>query len=98
MKKHFIGLFCLLSILSVTTISWKPAAAKKSGISSNKPFIARELLEKYIDNIYESARLQESGLTFSVFKKALTGFINLKKSYKLPETSSMLTVIDFTKS
>jgi len=64
MKKHFIGLICILLMLSVTTISWRPAEAKKANVIANKSFNARELLEKYVDNIYESARLQESGLTF----------------------------------
>ena len=98
MKKHFIGLICILLILSVTTISWRPAEAKKTNTNSNKSFSARELLEKYVDNIYVSARLQESGLTFDVFKKAVTGFLNLKMANKLSPASSILTVIDFTKS
>jgi hypothetical protein len=63
-----------------------------------KPFAPRELLEKYIDNIYESAHLQESGLSFNVFKKALTGFINLKSKEKIAQNSSVLTVVDYTKS
>ena len=63
---------------------------------SGKYFNADELLQKYIDNIYESAGLEESGLTFNVFKKAITGFINLKASDKLPQQSSILTVVDYT--
>lgn len=51
-----------------------------------------------MDSIYESARLEESGLAFNVFKKALTGFLDLKASDKLPQKSSVLTVVDFTKS
>ena len=98
MKKHFLGLLCALSILSITIISWKPAETTKTNGNLNKPVSVRELLEKYVDNIYESAHLQQSGLTFNVFKKALTGFINLKIADKLPESSSMLTIIDFTKS
>jgi hypothetical protein len=98
MRKHLGGLVCVLFIISVTLISWKPANEKKTGIISNKPFTARQLLEKYISNIYESAHLQESGLEFNVFKKAETGFINLKSENKLPQNCSMLTVIDYTKS
>jgi hypothetical protein len=98
MKRYFGGLVCTLLILSATIISWKPVVANKTGISSNRTFSAKELLEKYITNIYESAHLQESGLAINVFKKAVTGFINLKVSNKLPQTSSILTVVDFTKS
>ncbi|HEY8784016.1 MAG TPA: murein L,D-transpeptidase catalytic domain family protein [Mucilaginibacter sp.] len=97
MRKRFGGLAGILLILAIASISWKPVGANTPVTNSNKTFKAQELLEKYIDNIYESARLQESGLAFNVFKKALTGFINLKNSNKLPQTSSILTVIDFTR-
>jgi hypothetical protein len=98
MKKHFIGLICAFLLLSVTLVSWKPAGERKSTTNSNNLLTAHELLAKYISNVYESAHLGESGLTFNVFKKALTGFLNLKTSNKLPQASSILTVIDFTKS
>ena len=98
MKKQVFGLFYALFTLSIITISWAPAQAKKTNVSLNTPISAHELLEKYVDEIYESAHLQESGLAFNIFKKALTGFINLKLADKLPQTSSILTVIDFNKS
>ena len=94
MKKRVGGLCCILSILSLTIVSWKPANVTPP--IAEKPSGAVELLQKYIDNIYESAQLQESGLAFNVFKKALTGFINLKQSAMLPQSSSVLTVIDFS--
>jgi hypothetical protein len=98
MRKHLGGLICTLLILSVTLISWRPQNTNKLSINVNTSFSARELLEKYATNIYESAHLQESGLALNVFKKAITGFINLKVSNKLPQTNSILTVVDFTKS
>jgi hypothetical protein len=98
MRKHLGGLLCVLLIISISMISWKPAAVNTARITANKLSPAQELFEKYIDAIYESAHLQESGLDFDVFKKAETGFINLKIANKLPQNSSMLTVIDYTKS
>jgi len=94
MKKRVGGLCCILVVLSLTIISWKPANVITS--NGDKPSAAVELLQKYIDNIYESAHLQDSGLTFNVFKKALTGFINLKQTAMVPQSSSVLTVIDFS--
>jgi hypothetical protein len=32
----------------------------------------------YVNQIYDDARLKEAGLSESVFKKAITGFLNLK--------------------
>lgn len=95
MKKHFCGFSSVIMLLSVILIGWKPELKKT--ITPVRPITAKELLEKYIDNIYASAHLEESGLGFEVFKKAVTGFINLKTVNKLPEKSSVLTVIDFAK-
>ena len=94
MKKHFSGLFCVLLIISVVTISWKPAALKTKLKGSFSP---RELLNMYVDNIYQSAHLEESGLEFDIFKKALTGFIDIKAENKIAPNSNILTVIDYTK-
>lgn len=98
MKKHFGGLCCVLSVLCLTIISWKPANVLKPRPNPGKPSATRELLQKYVDNIYQSAHLSESGLSFDVFKKAITGFLNLKDEQKLAPNSSVLTVVDYTKS
>jgi hypothetical protein len=97
MRKGLGGLLCVLLLLSITIISWKPADANKSN-SLKASDAAKELLAKYIDNIYQSAHLEESGLDFLVFKKALTGFLNLKASNKLPQNSAILSVVDLAKS
>lgn len=94
MKKQFGGLICTILLLSATIISWKPATVKRSAA----PGTAKEFLEKYISNIYEAAHLQESGLAMDVFKKAMTGYINLKATSKLSPNSTVLTVIDMAKS
>lgn len=98
MKRNFIGLLCVLSLL-LTTTSWKKAEAIRKPRVSRALFkpSARELLDNYIDDVYQSAHLEQSGLLFSVFKKAFTGFINLKAENKLPDNASVLSVIDFTK-
>src|ERR1700761_8184054 len=97
MKKRFGGILCVLVISAVALVSWKPSD-KVINDKSAKPAPATALLQKYVDNIYESAHLEESGLAYNIFKKAITGFLNLKASNKLPQSSSVLTVIDFTKS
>jgi hypothetical protein len=99
MKRNFGGLWCIVLFFSLTIISWKPAnslAATTRTNGTNKPLAARALFDKYIQNVYESARLADSGLEFGVFKKALTGFVNLKASGKLPQANAILTVIDFS--
>jgi hypothetical protein len=99
MERNFGGSWCILLFFSLTILSWTPANSlnitiRKNG--TNKPLAARALLENYIQTVYESAHLEETGLRFVIFKKALTGFINLKASEKLPQSNSVLTVIDYS--
>ena len=98
MKKRLGGFTGILLILAITTISWKSANPIKHNIDFRNGLSARQLLEKYVSNIYEAGHLQASGLEFNVFYKAVTGFMNLKALNKLPQTSSILTVVDLTKS
>ena len=101
MKKNFGGLLCALLIISLTIISWKSENTNKLTVRSSKTAVtisAREFLDSYINNVYDAAHLQQSGLAFTVFQKAVTGFLNLKIADKLPQSSAMLTVIDFAQS
>jgi hypothetical protein len=98
MRKHFGWLSCALIILSVSVISWKPAAAIKPKLYNKSFSAASALLQKYVDNIYQSAHLQESGMDIEVFAKAVTGFINLKANNQIAQNSSILTVVDLGKS
>ncbi|HVW96252.1 MAG TPA: murein L,D-transpeptidase catalytic domain family protein [Mucilaginibacter sp.] len=98
MRKPLGGLVSILLLLAITTISWKGTKFNSNNKDFAKGFSARELLEKYINNIYTSAHLQESGLDLDVFDKAVTGFMNLKADDKVPQTASILTVVDLAKS
>ena len=98
MNKNFFGLFCILIIISITVISWKPQDPIKSFYDSANPVQPKELLAKCIDNVYETAHLQDSGLNFNLFKKAYTGFINLKATNKLASSTAVITIIDYTMS
>lgn len=59
--------------------------------------IQKPILSKEIFNVYEAIGLHQTGLAFSVFEKALTGFINIKKENHLNKSKEILTVIDFSK-
>ncbi len=97
MKNPLPWLICVLLILSVTIISWKPGTGKtKNDLTTN--ISAKAILGNYVSTIYDAAHLQESGMALSVFKKAITGFINLKIDNKLSPNASILTVVDYAKS
>ncbi|MDB4925194.1 murein L,D-transpeptidase catalytic domain family protein [Mucilaginibacter sp.] len=98
MRKHFWWISCVFLMFFITVIGWTPVSAKKSAISYNAAPTAKELFTQYVNTVYQTAKLQEAGLDMEVFQKALTGFFNLKTANKLAQNSSVITVVDFSKS
>ncbi len=97
-KKHFWWVLCGLVLLSVISISWRPAAEGTTMLSTKRENpTAKEVFEQYVNTVYQTANLQQAGLDVSVFQKALTGFFNLKSANKLSQTSQVITVVDFNK-
>lgn len=101
-RKHFYWALCVLLLFSVTVISWMPVSNNRlvnNNLSHNKTVPSpRELFEQYVATVYQTAKLQQAGMDLSVFQKAFTGYINLKLANKLPQNSSVITVVDFNKS
>ncbi len=108
MKNHsFRAVFALLLIATIPTIGW--ISASKSHLeffkSANDDIAEKaktsnssaDLFNKHVNAIYEQAGLAESGLNQNVFKKALIGYYNLKKTQVLSAQKAVLTIIDFSK-
>jgi hypothetical protein len=106
MKRSFLGITCALLILSISIISWKAETKKtrKSAARSAKTAAKvlkaspKEFFTQYIDDIYNTAQLNEAGLDMDVFQKAVTGFFNLKAANKVPQYTSIITIVDLAKS
>jgi len=106
MGKKCSGLICaLLLLLSFMVISWtvKTTVAtdntnKRDSIANAGSSASVQQFTKYIADIFETARLNASGLDQAVFQKAVIGYCNLKSAGKLPQNSSVITVVDFNKS
>jgi hypothetical protein len=98
MRKHFWWICCVFLVFAISVISWRPADAKKSVLTVKAASSAKELFSQYVATVYQTANLQQAGLDIAVFQKALTGYLNLKAANKLTQTSSVITVVDFTKS
>lgn len=94
MRKNFWWITCVFLLLSTTLISWRPDGPAKSN-TTNPGTSSRQLFEQYVDDIYQSAKLQPYGLEESVFQKAVTGFLNLKAANKISPFSSVITIIDY---
>ncbi len=102
MKKHFWWITCALLTFSVTIISWRAENITESNriVVANKPVksSAKELFTQYLDQIYNTAQLSEAGLDLAVFQRAAIGYFNLKASNKVPQYSSIITIVDLAKS
>lgn len=101
-RKHFWWILCAVLLFSVTIISWTPEdnyrlVNSKTTDSSKLVSPVKEVFEQYITSLYQAANLQQAGLDLSVFQKAVTGYLNLKLANKLPENSSVITVVDLSK-
>ena len=109
MKKQSSWILLLLSITVVfTTLSWisiDKSHSLSNVYTSNTSNISKttrvanveEQFEQYVTGIYNTAELGKTQLDYSVFKKALIGYINLKNSEQLSE-KQLLTIVDFNKS
>ena len=98
MRKYFWWICCVFLIFSVSVIAWKPDTKKTTNHKTIATVnTAKNMFEQYVNTVYQTARLQETGLDIEVFQKALTGYFNIKSANKLPENSSVITVVDFSK-
>lgn len=101
MRKYILGLAGLTVILfALTIISWTATTAEQTTatkkLQQTSLFVSTDTLyNAYLQNIYDSADLAETGLNINVFEKAVTGFYNLKKLGKIAPDKSILTIADF---
>ncbi len=98
MKRYSWWIVCVLLIFSISVRSNVAGATTKTKAEGSASFSSREHLTQYIEEIYNSARLGEAGLDLAVFQKAVTGFFNMKASNLIPQYSSVVTIVDLTKS
>ena len=108
MKKYTIWAIGLLLLIStLTSVSW--VSVKKSQLqffdspvdSISEKIVVNysnsQLFDQYIDFSYEEANLAASGLDSAVYRKALVGYYNLKKTNLVSPERQIITIIDFNR-
>lgn len=109
MKKLSIwSITVLLLALTIPAIGW--VSAKNSELeffdspkevntiaTKGNASVNAELFTQHISSIYVQSKLAESGLDETLFKKALIGYYNLKKTQLLSTEKAIITIIDFSK-
>lgn len=74
------------------------AAPAKTGEGAAMSFEEKQLAyDQYVKDIYSKANLENSGMAFNVFQKALVGHQNFKQKKLVSSDKSIVTIIDFTK-
>jgi hypothetical protein len=107
-KLSFWSITALLLALTIPAIGWVSAnnsqleffdTPKEVKVISvvNNTSVNAELFTQYMSSIYVQAKLAENGLDETVFKKALIGYYNLKKTQLLSTEKAIITIIDFSK-
>ncbi|WP_187262444.1 murein L,D-transpeptidase catalytic domain family protein [Pontibacter beigongshangensis] len=98
MAKKLIPLFAPL-ILSPVAIPAGQTVAKPDSRRIKSKLMTYKVMkfDQIAYSLYDEMQLQEEGLRFEVFSKALAGYYNLKHDGKLSE-KGIITMVDFTKS
>lgn len=112
-KRIFRGASLVLLTLSLPAISWslydsseaKAAIIKDTieveataPVTTNEVISASALFDKHLSEVYDSASLNASGLDYDVFKRAVTGYYNLKNSNLVSSAKEVISIVDFTKA
>jgi len=99
MRKSFLFIPCVLFIfsLALTTPAYKPQSLLFRDSITNSS-LSGQLFNQYVDHLYQTANLEISGLDADVFKRAITGYYNLKIANKLSANSSVITIVDLARS
>ncbi|RFZ85346.1 hypothetical protein DYU05_07040 [Mucilaginibacter terrenus] len=100
MRKHLWWIIGALLLFSVTVISWKPSSVSKNinGIvKTGGTLTSKDFFAQYVNQLYQTANLAQTGMDIAVLQKALTGYYNLKLENKLAKNSNIITVVDFNK-
>ena len=85
------------------SLSWKTSNDTTTNSASiSKDSVTRATADLSFSNnvnlVYEETNLKASGLAFSVFEKAVTGFMNMKNQHILSDNKNIVTIVDFTKA
>ncbi|RNI27600.1 hypothetical protein EFA69_15890 [Rufibacter immobilis] len=101
---RIISAFSFVAILSfvfpASSATTTPSSKNLESVAVSAPVAvsSKEPFEDYLEELYDEADLKKSGLNYEVFRRAATGFFNLKEQKKLNQSKDILSIVDFGKS
>ncbi|SDX77156.1 murein L,D-transpeptidase catalytic domain family protein [Hymenobacter psychrophilus] len=87
----FVAALFLATPLAAPVTRSKAAVTHVSVAAISKATI----FDQKVHGLYRDLQVEEQGLTFEVFEKAMTGYLNLEKTNQLSD-KQLLTVVDFS--
>jgi hypothetical protein len=99
---RIISVFSVIAVLSFVLPANSASSTESFSTSSTRIVEVKAVPGKtpfadFLDNLYDEADLKKAGMDFEVFKRAATGYYNLKEQNKLNKSKSILTIVDFGK-
>ncbi|MGY4385306.1 hypothetical protein ACVWYN_002344 [Pedobacter sp. UYP24] len=92
MRKYILGgAGVLLLTFSLFTLSWKSPIETGPIVRTASE---DSLYNKYVNDLYDTVHLANSGLSKIVFEKAITGYFNLKMIGKVSNSKSVISIAD----
>lgn len=88
-----------LSVIAILALSWVPVNPEnETKVTTETIPVANpaSILDNQARVIYENLQLAGHGLSFNVFEKAYTGYLNLQGSNKVRPDASILSIADFS--
>ncbi|HEY1024347.1 MAG TPA: murein L,D-transpeptidase catalytic domain family protein [Sphingobacteriaceae bacterium] len=88
------------SAAELTVVSVQAAEKGKDALQadSSLQLSVLDIFDNYISDSYYAMELDQAGLDLEVFKKAVTGYYNLKNNGSLTPEKDILSIADFTLS
>lgn len=107
-KRIFRGATFIVLALSIPAISWgikvdseisnaATPTEQAQNILTTEALSAESIFDNYISEVYDSAKLHEASLDFEVYKKAMTGYYNLRSDFKVSADKQIISIVDFSK-
>jgi len=95
MARRVLPFVASLFLATPLAAPMRTKAAPSMGAELRLPAVTKTtLFNQHLHDIYRELQVEQQGLRFEVFEKAMTGYLNLEKSGKLSE-KQLLTVVDF---
>ena len=87
-----------LASVNITSLTTEPGTSNNVANSENAALPLEKMFDDYIEDSFDRMDLRGKGLKLDIYRKAVIGHKNLKRTKKVPANNSVLSIVDFSKS